>query len=185
MAVLPILRMGHPNLRKKSRNLALSEIKSPTIQKLIADMRETMKAADGVGLAAPQVDFNYRLAVIEFDQYNTRYADLGTQGFTIFINPKIKLLSTEEAGFWEGCLSVPGLRGFVNRPQKIEVEYLDENAEAHKLVAEGFLATVLQHEFDHLDGVLYIDRIKDTKLLAFQDEFRQFILKNPEEDIEP
>ena len=90
---------------------------------------------------------------------------------TVFANPKVEVVNPESAGFWEGCLSVPGLRGYVERPQHVRVTYQDLKGKQHVLELTGFLATVFQHEFDHLDGVLYIDRIKDTKKLVFEDEY--------------
>lgn len=113
------------------------------------------------------------IALIELSSQN-RYGEEVHLPLTIFINPKVEYLTEEKQGFWEGCLSVPGLRGFVERPQKIKVTYLDEGGQDQEIVAEGFLATVLQHELDHLEGVLYIDRIKDTRLLSYQEEFEEF-----------
>jgi peptide deformylase len=95
--------------------------------------------------------------------------------FTVFINPQIEVLSPLEKGYWEGCLSVPGLRGFVERPQHILVRFLNQHGQDQVLEAQGFLATVIQHELDHLFGRLYIDRLKDPRLLSFQQEFEQFI----------
>jgi peptide deformylase len=90
---------------------------------------------------------------------------------TILVNPSMTVLSEETEGRWEGCLSIPGLRGFVERPQRIEVSYLDLNGKAHSMVLDGFLATVMQHEYDHLTGTLFIDRIKDSRLLSFEEEY--------------
>ena len=92
---------------------------------------------------------------------------------TVYINPQITVLSADEAGFWEGCLSVPGLRGYVERPQHIQVDYLDLEGEPKRMQLEGFTATVFQHEFDHLLGILYIDRMKDTRLFSFEEELSQ------------
>ncbi len=176
MAIRPILRMGHPLLRQSSRELTPAEIGSDMVNTLIQDLVETMHAASGLGIAAPQVGELVQLSVIEFTGDNSRYPNMGDQKRTVFINPRLQVLEAEVQGFWEGCLSVPDLRGLVFRPKKVAVDYLDEKGLSHYLVAEGFFATVLQHEFDHLDGVLYIDRVQDRTQLAFVDEYKEFIL---------
>jgi len=184
MARRPVLKMGHPTLRLKAREVTSDEIKSRWFKDLLKDMIETMRAEDGVGIAAPQIGESVRVSVVEFQGDNKRYPDIENQNLSIFINPAIKILDKDTQGFWEGCLSVPGLRGYVERPRKIEVSYLDEKGLKQDLVAEGFLAIVLQHEFDHLDGVLYIDRVKDPTQLACLEEYRQFILNDLDEDEE-
>ena len=132
-----------------------------------------------MGLAGPQVGFEIELAVIELEGGKNRYgADEGLP-FTVFINPVIEVLDETVQGFWEGCLSVPDLRGFVERPRKIKVSFINESGVAQELIAEDFLATVVQHELDHLTGHLYIDRLKDTRLLSFQEEFSQFYGQAP------
>lgn len=171
--------MGHPVLRKTARELSRAEVISPEIQAFIQDMRENMKHYGGIGLAAPQIGESIQLAVIELEGGGNRYGSDEGLHFTVFINPKLEVLDEAEQGFWEGCLSVPGLRGFVERPRKVKVTYLNEKAEEEVLIAENFLATVVQHELDHLFGHLYIDRIKDTKLLSFQEEFQQFYAQAP------
>ena len=176
MAVLEIVRMGHPILREVARPLADEEIQSPAILQLIEDMTDTLHAVGGIGLAAPQVNQSIQLAIIEVAEIPGRYGDQPPSPLTAYINPSITVLSPEEDGFWEGCLSVPGLRGYVERPQHIQVDYLDLQGEPNRMVLEGFLATVFQHEFDHLQGKLYIDRMKDTRLLSFEEEFAQFQL---------
>lgn len=174
MGALPILRMGHPLLRERARELAREEILSQEIQRLIADMHETMRLANGLGLAAPQVGMSVRLALVEVPENSVRYPGAAAYPFGVYINPRVKVLEAQTQGYWEGCLSVPGLRGYVERARKIEVKYLDENAEPRTLVAEGFPATVFQHEFDHLDGKLFVDRLASTAKLAFLDEFIEF-----------
>jgi len=181
MSVRPVLRMGHPILRQKARALQKSEIKSPAFKKLIKDMIETMHKEEGIGIAAPQLGESLRVSVIEFNEDSERYPNMGANGLVVFVNPVIKVLDSKPQGFWEGCLSVPGLRGFVERPRKVEVTYLDEKGEEHTMIAEDFLATVVQHEFDHLDGVLYVDRIQDTKQLAYIDEYQEHILQGEED----
>lgn len=169
-----ICRMGNPVLREAARELTLQEIKTDDFAQLIRDMRDSMKHYGGIGIAAPQIGFSLQVALIELPEVN-RYGEELDLPLTTFINPKIDYLTQEEQGFWEGCLSVPGLRGFVERPKKVKVTYLNEKGEIKEILAEGFLATVLQHELDHLSGTLYIDRIKDPKLLTFQEEFDTFI----------
>lgn len=176
MAVLEIVRMGHPTLREVARPLTAEEIQSPGIMQLLEDMADTLHAVGGIGLAAPQVNRSIQLAIIEIGEISVRYGDQPPSPLTAYINPSITVLSPEEEGFWEGCLSIPGLRGYVERPQLIQVDYLDLQGEPNRIVLEGFLATVFQHEFDHLQGNLYIDHIKDTRLLSFEDEFVQFHL---------
>ncbi|MFA5097649.1 MAG: peptide deformylase [Candidatus Margulisiibacteriota bacterium] len=146
MAALKILTDGNPILRKKSRSVAKV---LPETKKLIEDMEETMRLAPGVGLAAPQVGVSQRIII----------ADVG-QGLVALINPKIQKKSGK-CMFYEGCLSVPGIEGQVERSEKVLVKGLDKNGEPLCIDAEGYLAIVLQHEIDHLDGVLFVDRIKD------------------------
>ena len=116
----------------------------------------------------------YRIAIIEIEQTTTRYGELDQTPFDVYINPTITVLAEEEAGYWEGCLSVPGMMGYVERPQHIRVDYTDSVGKPASIVAEGFLATVFQHEFDHLDGILYVDRIEDMSMFSYEDEYVQF-----------
>ncbi len=173
--IQPICRMGNPVLREVARDVALDEINSDKFSRLIADLRDSMKHYGGIGIAAPQIGVSLKVCVIELLSLN-RYGQEINLPFTVFVNPVIEILSPESRGYWEGCLSVPGLRGFVERPQLIKVNYLDETGKEQTLQAEGFLATVVQHELDHLFGKLYIDRIKDPTLLTYQEEYDQFIL---------
>lgn len=184
MSILKVARMGHPVLREKARELTQAEIKSPKIQTLIDDMIETMHEYDGVGLAAPQIHESLRISVIEFDLESERYKNAGQQSLIVCINPKIKVLDKKTSGYWEGCLSVPGIRGFVKRPQKIEVQFLDRNGEKQSLTAEGFLATVFQHEFDHLDGQLFVDKIDNKEQLAFTEEYVRYHHTSEEEELD-
>ena len=175
MAIRKVARLGHPVLREPCRELTRAEIRSPATRRLVEDMRETMVEYAGVGLAAPQVHEPVRLAVIEFDPGDAeRDLDDGRTSFTVF-NPRTTVLDSTPAGYWEGCLSVPGMRGFVERPRRVQVDYLDEAAKPARVVADGFLATVFQHELDHLDGVLYVDRLADPKLFAFNEEFNRYV----------
>jgi peptide deformylase len=169
-----ICRMGNPILRKKTAQVPMNLLLSDEFGLLVMDLQNSMKHYGGIGIAAPQIGLDYQIAVIELNQFN-RYGEEIHLPFTVFVNPHIEYLTDETQGFWEGCLSVPGLRGFVERPKKIKVSYLDRKGTKQELIAEGFLATVIQHELDHLNGVLYVDRIKDSKLLSYQEEFEQFI----------
>ena len=145
--ILPIYTYGNAVLRKEAE-----EIKSdyPNIKKLIEDMYETMHHADGVGLAAPQIGKNIRLIVV-------RHKDVDL----VIINPKISRKSLAKEWDEEGCLSVPGKYGQVKRHKKIYVNYLDQNGDKKKIIAEGFLARIIQHENDHLNGILFIDRAQN------------------------
>lgn len=181
MAILKVARMGHPVLRRVAQPVSEKEIKSERFQRFIEDMIETMREYDGIGLAAPQVHHSIRVSVVEI-QDNPRYATKEHVGLHAFINPEVTLLRKDTNSYWEGCLSLPGLRGLVARPNKIKVKYLDRDAKPCELVAENFLATVLQHEFDHLDGKLYVDRLVDTTKLVFDEEFEKHWLPNAGED---
>ena len=126
MAVQPILKMGHPNLRIQAADYPLDQLGSDAFNTLIADMRDTLKDAGGIGLAAPQIDVPFNLVIIEIPEGNSRYGTLSAFGFTVLINPRIEVLDATTAGFWEGCLSIPGLRGYVERPQSIKVCYTND-----------------------------------------------------------
>ncbi len=176
MAVRRVLKMGHPALRSRARALDPGEIGNRASKNLLRDMRDTLGDYGGIGLAAPQIGESLRLAVIEIPGGPTRYGELAPMPFTVFVNPVVEILDQKQAGYWEGCLSVPGLRGFVERPQNIRVAYLSEQGEQREIQLEGFLATVFQHEFDHLDGKLFVDRLSDPKLLAFEKEYERYHL---------
>jgi len=150
--ILPILKSPSPLLRKKSEEIDLKEIKANELKGLCADMIKTMKEKDGVGLAAPQIGKNIRLIVI-----NTK------NGVKIMINPKITKKSWAKELNEEGCLSVPGVYGKVKRNKKINCVYLDKRGQKTKIQAQGLLSFVIQHEIEHLDGILFIDKAKDIK----------------------
>ena len=175
MAVRRIINLGHPNLREVAQPVPDNDIGTPALQHLVNDMIDTLADYGGIGLAAPQINVGVRLAILDVPA-ETRYTTNGpSMEQTVCINPNITVLSDATEGFWEGCLSVPGLRGWVERPQHIHLEYTDLDGEHHASEIRGFLATVCQHEFDHLDGVLYIDRIQDTTKLMFDREFAKFV----------
>ena len=169
MAILKVARMGHPVLRQQCKPIDPKAITGPEVQRLIRDMFETMVEYNGVGLAAPQVHQPVRLLIAggEADEE-------GRPQFRIIINPEITVLDEKRLGMYEGCLSVPGMRGWVERPQKVKVKAYDEQGKLSETVLEGFPAVVMQHECDHLDGVLYVDRLADTKRLAFEEEAERF-----------
>lgn len=167
--------MGHPVLRTVARAVAPEELAAPWLHALVEDMVETLHDYGGIGLAAPQIGESLRLAVVEIDGGMTRYGEIPPMPLTVFVNPSIEVLDPAAAGYWEGCLSIPGLRGFVERPQHVAVDYTTLDGQSARLELRGFLATVFQHEFDHLDGRLYVDRIKDPQLLAFDEEFQRYL----------
>jgi peptide deformylase len=175
-AIRKVARLGHPVLRKPARELSAEEIRSPGTERLIADMVETMREYGGIGLAAPQVHESVQLAIIELGEDSARYPGMGSQPLSVFVNPRITVTDPAEQAFWEGCLSIPELRGLVHRPRGVRVDYLDEEARPRSIEAQGFLATVLQHELDHLAGRLFVDRIRDTTQLAFLEEYRRYVL---------
>ena len=178
MAIRKVARLGNPILRQQARDLSVEEIFSRETQELIQDLRDTQAENGGIGIAAPQIDVPLRVAIIEFSESSARYPGMGAQPLTVLINARITVLDSTEQTYWEGCLSVPGLRGRVSRPRKVRVDYLDERSHAQSIVAEGFLAAVFQHELDHLDGVLFVDRVKTTPgatELAFSEEYQRFI----------
>lgn len=166
--IKPIRKMGDPCLLKVSDLVTTEEFGSQGLFDLLTDMEDTMRHLGGVGIAAPQIGINKQVVIIEYYQKDiTRYQDVGDCPRRVIINPVIKAITEEEEPFFEGCLSVPGLRGEVSRPKSIEYEYFDENGNLHKGADGGFLARVMQHECDHLQGVLYPMRMKDMSTLAF------------------
>ena len=177
MSIKDVTKMGNPVLRKVAELVKPSDIKTPEFQSLLQDMFDTMKAQTGIGIAAPQINVAKQVALIEVSDDNPRYEGAGNSKLYTIINPIISVLDQDKQGFWEGCLSVPGLRGFVERPKKIQVEFLNEQGVEETLVLEGFLSTVFQHEIDHLFGKLYIDRISDLSQLSYFDEYEKFHLE--------
>ncbi|MDC3078320.1 peptide deformylase [SAR86 cluster bacterium] len=166
-----ILKMGNPILRQIAEPFSHDEIKSSATKSLIKRMWKIMDEAGGIGLAAPQIAVSKQLAIIRLDESSERYPGIESSPEYIMFNPVINYLTEETQGHWEGCLSVPGLRGYVERPSKIAVNYTNENLESNILNLDGFLATVFQHEIDHLFGKLYIDRVFNKELIMYEDEF--------------
>lgn len=176
MAVLKVAHLGHPILRQIAEPIAPAEITSPEIQRLIDDMIETMEDEDGAGLAAPQVHVSRRLVVYALRSNNPRYPDKEEITLTVLINPKITPLAKKLEEDWEGCLSVPDMRGRVPRFTKIRVEGYGRDGKPIKFEAEDFHARVVQHECDHLDGHVYLDRMRSMETLSFLPEFHRYWL---------
>lgn len=175
MPVKEVLRLGHPLLRQVADEVVLDAFRTLEFANLIQDLKDTLVEQGGIGLAAPQIGISLRVAIIEIEAGLTRYGELEAMPLTVFVNPQVKVLSPDTAGYWEGCLSVPGMRGFVERPQHILVSYLDAEAVSQTIELKGFLATVFQHEFDHLDGKIYVDHIRDMRQFVYEREFERFV----------
>lgn len=164
--IRPILRMGDPRLLERSQ--PVERFNTPELAELLADMRETMVAAHGAGLAAPQIGVGLRVVIFGFE-HNERYPDAEPVPYTELINPVLTQLDPEVEEGWEGCLSVPGMRGRVSRLVRLRYTGFDPQGRAIDRVASGFHARVAQHECDHLDGILYPMRIRDMRLFGFTD----------------
>jgi peptide deformylase len=181
MSILKIARMGHPVLRAKARPIHPSEIRTPKIQQLVDDMFETMREYQGVGLAAPQVHESVRLFVAGFppasrddDEDDEDDEDEEEVPLMALINPEIEPIGREVTEDWEGCLSIPDIRGRVPRARQIIVRAYDRSGKKIEMPASGFTARVIQHETDHLDGVLFFDRMRTFQSLTFLDEFGRY-----------
>jgi peptide deformylase len=170
MSILKVCHLGHPVLRMESRRVSPESLASASTQKFIDDMLETMVEYYGVGLAAPQVHESLAIAVIESK------GPRGTIPMTVLVNPEITVLDDELIEDWEGCLSIPDFRGQVPRWRKLRVDALDRKGKKIKITAEGFFARVIQHEFDHLMGKVYLDRMPDLKTLTHLPEFQRYWL---------
>jgi len=166
MAIRDILKMGNPDLLKVSEPI---DFEKDDLKTLIEDMKETMKVNDGAGLAAPQIGVFKRLVIFGFDT-NDRYPEADSVPFTVLINPIITPLSDDKENGWEGCLSVPGLRGVVPRFTHIKYEGYDADGKKFEREVEDFHARVVQHECDHLDGILYPMKIEDYRYFGFHEE---------------
>ena len=166
MAIKEIIKMGHPLLLEKAK--PVTEFDTQELHKLVKDMIETMESASGAGLAAPQVGEGIQLVIFGFED-NERYEEEEAIPFTVLINPIITPLTHETEDAWEGCLSVPGMRGLVPRFKKINYKGFDQFGKSVNRDVEGFHARVVQHECDHLIGILYPLRIKDLRFFGFED----------------
>ena len=173
MAILKVARIGHPVVRARAREVDPAVIKTRDFQRFIDDMVETMHEYDGVGVAAPQVHVSLRVAVLEVPKGDGRGGRKGVP-LTVLINPKVTPLSPKARLDIEGCLSVPDLRGLVPRFEKVRLEALGRDGKPYSVVATSFHARVIQHECDHLDGNVYLDRMLDMKTLGFLDEMQRF-----------
>ncbi len=173
MSILKVARIGHPVVRSAAAPLLKKAFRDPLFQKLIDDMHETLYEYEGVGLAAPQVHEGLRLAVIEVPGSDERAT--AEVPFMVLANPVVTPLGEEQEAGWEGCLSIPDLRGLVPRYKRVNLEALDREVKAYSLEAEGFFARVIQHECDHLDGRVYIDRMSDMRSLTFIKEFEDHV----------
>jgi peptide deformylase len=164
MAILKVAQIGHPVLRLPSREIRPDELASAGVQSFFDDLLETMEEYDGAGLAAPQVHVPLRVVVLTLDD---------DRGPEFLVNPRITVLSDSKRRTWEGCLSVEGLRGLVERHDHVRVQALDRDGTEKSYELEGFSAIVVQHECDHLDGVLYVDRILPRSLVTVR-EYRRW-----------
>jgi peptide deformylase len=167
MPVREVLRMGHPVLREKAK--PVEAFGTPELRALLEDMKETMAAKNGAGLAAPQIGVSQRVVIFGVD-HNPRYPDAESVPFTVLVNPKLVMLTRDVEEDWEGCLSVPGMRGVVPRYTKLRYSGFDIDGNPIERVAEGFHARVVQHECDHLDGILYPQRMSDMSKFGFNEE---------------
>ncbi|MDQ3068622.1 MAG: peptide deformylase [Acidobacteriota bacterium] len=186
MAIRKVSRMGHPVLREKARPLTEAEIRTPDIQRLIDDMFETMGEYQGIGLAAPQVYEGLRIFVAGNDA-DLPLADLSDDGpmpRVALINPELTQVGRVVETDWEGCLSIPDIRGQVPRAKDILVRALDREGRRVEFRASGFPARVIQHETDHLDGVLFFDRMRSFETLSYLDEYQRYWLTEDEDEDE-
>jgi peptide deformylase len=177
MSILKVARMGNPVLRAKARPMETSEIRHPGFQKLIDDMIETMNEYRGIGLAAPQVHEAVRLIVVGIQQDEGDQGEEGDESpikIVPLINPQVTPIGTDIVEGWEGCLSIPEVRGRVPRAAAIRVQALDRRGKGIDITLQGFPARVTQHETDHLDGILFIDRMRSLDSLTYLDEYAKF-----------
>ena len=170
MSVLEIVTVGDPVLRARAREVTADELATPAVQRLIDDMIDTMRAAGGAGLAANQVGELLRIAVIEVD-HNPRYPYKPPIPLTVIVNPVIESVGEELVAINEGCLSVPDLRGMLDRHVTVRVRWLDRDGVAHDELRRGLTAGTFQHEADHLDGILFLDRVSDPTTFTTWEQF--------------
>jgi peptide deformylase len=186
MAILKVARLGHPVLRIKAQPIPVADIKTPKVQQLIDDMFETMREYQGIGLAAPQVHVSSRVFVagLRATPNMSVMSDDIEMPLVVLINPELTLApgATEEG--WEGCLSIPDMRGRVPRALEVRVRAYDRHGKKIEITAKGLPARVIQHENDHLDGVLFFDRMQTLATLTFMEEYQRFWAKSGSEDDE-
>jgi peptide deformylase len=176
MAILKVARMGHPILRAKALPIPPDQILTAPVQRLIDDMFETMREYSGIGLAAPQVHSSLRVFVAGLREGDVGQAvpDDGEMPFMALINPELTTVGEATDEGWEGCLSIPDIRGLVPRAPSVRVQAFDRTGKRVAFTASGLPARVIQHENDHLDGVLFFDRMRSFESLAFLEEHRRF-----------
>jgi peptide deformylase len=166
MAIRPVLKMGDPLLREVSR--PVERFDTPELHALLKDMDDTMRALNGAGIAAPQVGVSLRVVIFEVRE-NPRYPHVAPVPYTVLVNPELTPLGDEQEEGWEGCLSVPGMRGLVPRWRRLHYAGWDVHGRRFERSVEGFHARVVQHEVDHLDGILYPQRVRDLRQFGFED----------------
>jgi peptide deformylase len=182
MAVLKVAKLGNPVLRQISKQVDIKELADQRgeLQGFINDMIDTMREEDGVGLAAPQVNRSLQIVVLQYEN-NERYPDESSIPLTILVNPVLSNYGEEKALGWESCLSLVNFRGLVPRSTSVTLKAYDRNGDRIEKRATGFESVVLQHEIDHLNGKVFLDRMDDLTKLAYQEEFEEFWLKkNPD-----
>ncbi len=171
MSVREIVTVGDPVLRERAREVSAEELGSVEVQQLIDDLIDTKRAANGAGIAANQIGETLRVAIVEVEAGNPRYPYKPPVPLTVIVNPVLEPVGEETVEIDEGCLSVPGLRGTVPRFEAVRVRYLDRDGREHDEVRRGLTAGTFQHEVDHLDGVLFLDRVRDPSTFATWEQF--------------
>jgi peptide deformylase len=185
MSILKVARMGHPVLRAKAAPIPPGEISNARIQRLIDDMFETMHEYTGIGLAAPQVHERVRLFVAGVRETDSPIVEMGADAdmpFVAIINPEITMIGEAVDSGWEGCLSIPDVRGLVPRAHDIRVQAYDRRGRRLQFTAHGLPARVIQHETDHLDGVLFFERMRSLETLTFMDEYHRYWAKHDDDE---
>ena len=178
MAIRPIVRLGHPALRTPAEPVDLEALRGEEMQTLIDDMFEPMHEADGVGLAAPQLGISQQLFV---------YLDIDPESedepqTKVLVNPALEPVAGELIYEWEGCLSIPDLRGLVPRHPGVRVHGYDRHGEVQQFIAEGWVGRILQHEYDHLNAIIFLDRMRDLRSLAFGEEWEEYMTTSEDDD---
>ena len=173
MSILNVARLGNPVLREKAKLVPEKDITSPEIQTLIRNMIETMREYGGVGLAAPQVHESVQIMVIDALEAPDNPRKKGAP-LTVLINPALTIVSEQQVEDWEGCLSIPDMRGLVPRYREVRVQAFDPSGKTVNFIARDFLARVIQHEYDHLMGEVFLDRMRDFSSLAYLQEFSKY-----------
>lgn len=172
--ILQIAQLGNPSLRQQAK--PVDNVRDERIQKLVDALIATAASANGVGIAAPQVAESYRLFIVA-SRPNLRYPNAPTMEPTAMLNPRIISHSAEMVKGWEGCLSIPGIRGLVPRYQSIEVEYTSRDGKLHRQELTDFVARIFQHEYDHLDGIVFLDRVESTQEMITEQEYQKRIVQ--------